>query len=98
MVVFNTLAAGMAFIGMLVGYGLQSVVGRIGETNFLAASFAMIVMMLLDSTYRVMNNQEGGAGRLIWPSQGGHVMLIPVWFGASLMLVFGVIDHLAAGG
>ncbi len=87
MIVFNYLGLGMLVLAMLIGYGIQGMAGNVDESGKLVAAYTVLVCAcLIDLAYR-WRHPDGNASRFLMPSQGGHVMFLPVWVCSALFAI-----------
>jgi hypothetical protein len=89
MIIFNGLAAGMVLLGMACGYAVQALIGPVGHDNFLALAVGMGLAAALDVAYRWRNPEGKGLSRFVLPWSGGHLMLLPLWAMALILIGIG---------
>jgi hypothetical protein len=84
--IFNGL--GLAFIG--IGLAVSILVGNAIGISGEGPQMLLLgpVVALSDLAYRLMHKN----GHWFWPSCGGQLFCLPVWFFGVLWVVFGLVD------
>jgi hypothetical protein len=95
--IFNEVGCGFAVLVVGTGFLLQWVASVVWGASKLIDTIVMMVAsalaILLDAGYRAANHHEVGLERLLYPSTGGHIWFIPVWF-LGLAGVAVAVNHL----
>src|SRR4051794_32754752 len=94
MIVFNWLAAGMVLISMVIGYAIQAVTGAVGQNNILAVTIGFGLAALFDVYYRWDDTEGDGLKRFVLPWKGGHLMFLPLWLIAIIMIGFAASEEM----